>query len=81
MGYIDVMILKWILQSVISSEDTNWIELALYGAKFWAFLYTVVKLRVVALGSLAVIVLAIGTMVRGFKPGRGRYTFKGDSNP
>jgi hypothetical protein len=72
MGYIDAMILKWILQSVISSEDTNWIALALYGAKFWAFLYKVVKLRVVALGGLAVIVLAIGTKVRGFKPGRGR---------
>jgi hypothetical protein len=32
----------------------------------------------VALGGLVVIVLSTGPKVRGFKPGRGRWIFKGD---
>jgi hypothetical protein len=36
------------------------------------YMYTVV------LGGLAVIVLATGSKARGFKPGRGRRTFKGE---
>jgi hypothetical protein len=35
----------------------------------------------VALGGLVVSVLATGPKVRGFKPGRGRWIFKGDKNP
>jgi hypothetical protein len=38
-------------------------------------------MSVVALGSLVATVLAIGPMVRGFKPGRGRWILKGDKNP
>jgi hypothetical protein len=34
--------------------------------------------NVVALGGLVVSVLATGPKVRGFKPGRGRWIFKGD---
>jgi hypothetical protein len=34
--------------------------------------------RKVALGGLVVSVLAAGFKVRGFKPGRGRWIFKGD---
>jgi hypothetical protein len=34
-----------------------------------------------ALGGLVVIVLPIGPKVRGFKPGRGRWTSKGYKNP
>jgi hypothetical protein len=36
---------------------------------------------VVGLGVLAVIVLAIGPKVRGFKPVRRQWTFKSDKNP
>jgi hypothetical protein len=35
----------------------------------------------VALGGLVVSVLTTGPRVRGFKPGRGRWIFKGDKNP
>jgi hypothetical protein len=35
----------------------------------------------VLLGGLMVIVVAIGPMVCGFKPGRERWIFKGDKNP
>jgi hypothetical protein len=35
----------------------------------------------VALGSAVVFVLAIVPKVRGFKPGRGRWIFKGDKSP
>jgi hypothetical protein len=34
----------------------------------------------VILCGLVVNVLTIGPKVRGFKPGRGRWTFKGDTN-
>jgi hypothetical protein len=37
-----------------------------------------VRLCYVSLGGLAVIVLATGPKVRGFKLGRGRWIFKGD---
>jgi hypothetical protein len=36
--------------------------------------------RAVVLGGIVIIVLAIGPKVRGFKPSRGRYIFKGDIN-
>jgi hypothetical protein len=36
---------------------------------------------VAVLGGLVVIVFAIRPKVRGFKPGRGRWIFKGDKNP
>jgi hypothetical protein len=35
----------------------------------------------VVLGCVMFILLAIGPKVRGFKPGRGRWVFKGDTNP
>jgi hypothetical protein len=35
----------------------------------------------VVLGDVMVIVLIIGSKVRGFKPGRERWIFKGDKNP
>jgi hypothetical protein len=35
----------------------------------------------VVLGDIMVIVLAIVPKVRGFKPDRGRWIFKGDKNP
>jgi hypothetical protein len=35
----------------------------------------------VARGGLLVFVLATGPKVRGFKPGRGQWTFKEDKNP
>jgi hypothetical protein len=35
----------------------------------------------VTLGGLVVSVFAIGTKVRGLKPGRGRWIFNGDKNP
>jgi hypothetical protein len=38
-----------------------------------------IKGRDVVLGDL--VVAAIGPNVRGFKPGRGRWIFKGDKNP
>jgi hypothetical protein len=36
--------------------------------------------RLVTLGSLVVIVVAIGPKVLDFKPGRGRWIYKGDKN-
>jgi hypothetical protein len=39
------------------------------------------KMYAVALGGVMVIVLAIGLKIRGFKPGRWRWIFKGDKNP
>jgi hypothetical protein len=39
------------------------------------------KVQKVALGGLLVIVLAFGPKVRGLKPGRGLFIFKGDKNP
>jgi hypothetical protein len=38
-------------------------------------------LAVVVLGGLVIIVLVIEPKVRGFKPGQGRWIFKGDNNP
>jgi hypothetical protein len=35
----------------------------------------------VGLGGIVVIVLAIGPKVRGFKPGRRQWIFKGDKSP
>jgi hypothetical protein len=35
----------------------------------------------IAFGGLVVRILATGPKVRGFKPGRGRWIFKGDKNP
>jgi hypothetical protein len=35
----------------------------------------------VVLGGIMVIVLAIGSKFRWFKPGRERWIFKGDNNP
>jgi hypothetical protein len=37
--------------------------------------------KIVTLGGIVVSVLAIGPKVRGFKPGQGRWIFKGDKNP
>jgi hypothetical protein len=39
------------------------------------------KSVVIVLGGVMVSVLATGPKVRGFKPGRGRWIFKGDKNP
>jgi hypothetical protein len=36
---------------------------------------------VVVLGGLVASVLTVGPEARGFKPGRGRWTFKSDKNP
>jgi hypothetical protein len=48
-----------------------------------SFIYTHARVHLgyitVVLGGLVFIVLAIGPKVRGFKPDRGRYIFKGDS--
>jgi hypothetical protein len=37
-------------------------------------------MKLVALGGLDVTVFAIRPKVRGFTPGQGRWTFKGDKN-
>jgi hypothetical protein len=37
--------------------------------------------NIVGLDALVVIVLATGAKVRGFKPGRGLWTFEGDKYP
>jgi hypothetical protein len=39
------------------------------------------KVQKVALGGLVVIVLVFGPKVRGLKPGRVLFIFKGDKNP
>jgi hypothetical protein len=41
----------------------------------------VVVVGFIALSGLNGSVLATGPKVRGFKPGRGQWTFKGDKNP
>jgi hypothetical protein len=38
-------------------------------------------IQIVALGGLVLSVFAIGRKVRGFKPGRGKWIFKGDKYP
>jgi len=39
------------------------------------------QILLVVVGGLVVGVLAMGPNIRGFKPGRGRWIFKGDNNP
>jgi hypothetical protein len=38
------------------------------------------RMNVVALDVLVVVVLAIGRKIHGFRPGQGRWIFKGDIN-
>jgi hypothetical protein len=50
--------------------------------KLKSYLFLIeVKYGLVALGGVKVSMLPIGSKVRGFKPGRERWIFKGDKNP